>query len=189
MDQSNCVGGSSRRGRRLRVAADESLHSDDEQAAPRSDKALVHFLRPGKVGYAIHAAVYDDQEFIGMVPYGQKLPYYADPGEHLFMVVSEAADFLKADLKAGKTYYIQVVPRMGAWRARFSLAPFGAARLQDPKARSWIDNARLIKNTEAAHTWAEQNHANVMKKREAYLAKWNTKPDSTKPTLLATDGE
>ena len=35
----------------------------------------------------------------------------------MFSVVGEAADFLEADLAAGKTYYIQVAPRMGAWKA------------------------------------------------------------------------
>ncbi len=39
------------------------------------------------------------------------------------MVVSEAADFAKADVEAGKTYYVLVTPRMGWWKARFSLRP------------------------------------------------------------------
>ena len=38
-------------------------------------------------------------------------------------LVSEPADFLEANVEAGKTYYIVVDPRIGAFSARFSLYP------------------------------------------------------------------
>ncbi|MFC1523984.1 hypothetical protein ACFL6N_04255 [Thermodesulfobacteriota bacterium] len=157
--------------------------------APDNDKALVYFIRPVKLGFLIHAAVYDDEEFIGFVPYNQKLPYLADPGEHMFMVVSEAADFLKAELQAGKTYYIKVMPRMGAWRARFSLAPVTKADLETPRVQKWITDAQLIRNKDEAYEWAEKNKESVLKKKTSYLTKWETKPIDKQPTLLPEDCE
>ena len=153
------------------------------------DKALVYFLRPSNLGYKINAAVYDDEKFVGFVPYNQKLPYFADPGEHMFMVVSEAADFLKADLAAGKTYYIQVVPRMGAWRARFSLAPVTKTDLQSARVQKWITNCRLIDNREGAEQWAVDNESSVLKKKTSYLEKWNAKSKEKQPHLKSDDCE
>jgi len=154
-----------------------------------NDKALVYFVRPNSIGYLINAAVYDGEKFIGFVPYKQKLPYLVDEGEHTFMVVSEAADFLKADLLSGKTYYIKVVPRMGAWRARFSLVPVTKDNLGNPKVQKWIENARLIKNKDSASKWAKDNHESVLKKKEVYFLKWQQKPEDQKPFLKAEDGQ
>ena len=161
----------------------------EKEITPKPDKALVYFIRPSKLGFAIHAAVYDDETFIGMVPYGQKLPYFASPGPHRYMVVSEAADFLTADLAAGKTYYIEVVPRMGAWRARFSIDPVTKEELQTADVKNQIAKARLIANNQKAHDWATENHPSVLAKKTKYLEKWNAKPDSEKPSLKATDCE
>ena len=166
-----------------------SVPIDTTDIAIKEDKALVYFIRPNSLGFKIHAAVYDDENFIGFVPYNQKLPYAAKPGEHLFMVVSEAADFMQANLLPGKTYYVQVVPRMGAWRARFSLAPFTKDQLGSDKVRKWIEEARLIKNNDSAYQWASNNHDSVLKKKMVYFEKWQSKDEDRRPILKANDGE
>jgi hypothetical protein len=153
------------------------------------DKAIVYFIRPSSLGFKVHAAVYDDEKFIGIMPYNQKLPYLAKPGEHLFMVVSEAADFLKADLLPGKTYYIKVMPRMGAWRARFSLAPVTKVDYANPEIQKWIKDARLIQNNDDAYKWAKENHPSVLNKKKAYFEKWVSKPENDRPFLKQTDYE
>ena len=160
-----------------------------ETIAPDTDRALVYFLRPKTLGFKIHAAVYDDESFIGFVPYGQKLPYSTEPGEHLFMVVSEAADFMKAELSAGKTYYVEVVPRMGAWRARFSLSPYTKDQLQTEAVRKIINNGRLINNNQKAYEWDVSNHSSVLHKKEAYYPKWMSKDESARPFLTKEDCE
>lgn len=150
------------------------------------DKALVYFIRPSSLGFKVHAAVYDDEKFIGMVPFNQKLPYVAEPGEHLFMVVSEAADFIKADLLPGKTYYIKVIPRMGAWRARFSLAPVTKEDFANPEVQKWIKDARLIQNNDDAYKWAKENHPSVLNKKKVYFEKWMSKPENDRSFLKQT---
>jgi len=159
------------------------------EVVPGADKALVYFLRPKEMAFKIHAAVYDGDELVGFVPYNQKLPYLAEPGEHMFMVISEAADFMKADLLPGQTYYAQVVPRMGAWRARFSLWPVTKEQLATESVRKWIDAARPIQNKQNAYEWAENNRNSVMKKKDAYFPKWQTKPADKQPYLAPEDGE
>jgi len=101
--------------------------------APPPGKAVVVFLRPSSLGFAIASSVYElkagGDAFVGIVPAKRKLVYVTDPGSTRFMVVSEAADFMAAELEGGKTYYALVTPRMGAWKARFSLRPVTAGEL------------------------------------------------------------
>ena len=167
--------------------AHSSLASSGEMK-PASGKALVVFIRPSVLGLLIHASVHDGDKLIGMVPYNCMLAYQADPGKHTFMVVSEAADFMTVDLEAGKTYYAQVVPRMGAWRARFSLWPVKRAELDTQKVKKWIASAKGVENKPSAYEWEKVSQSSIMEKKEAYYRKWLTKSDADRPHLSATDG-
>lgn len=154
-----------------------------------AEKALVTFIRPSRLGFAISASVYDGDNFIGFVPYQTRLDFLTDPGEHTFMVVSEAADFLRADLLAGKQYFIKVVPRMGAWRARFSILPVTKADLDTPEVQKWISEAQPVANIDAAYSWAEENQPSVVHKKEVYFEKWMQKEESARPYLAPEDGK
>ena len=153
--------------------------------APDPGKALVVFLRPTLTGYAIQAAVYDGERFIGIVSRHTAVPYQAEPGAHRFMVVSEAADFLDAELAAGRTYFVDVAPRMGAWRARFSLLPLSAERDARDVA-TWLAESTVVAPNADAQAWAERNHASVLKKKNAYEPKWLQK--AARPALQVDDG-
>jgi len=124
------------------------------QPAP-SDQAQVVFLRVSSFGGAIQSTVFDateaESQFIGILSAGKKLSYLTSPGKRKFMVVSEAADFLEADLLPGKTYYAMVTPRMGAWKARFSLYPIrsgndGEFSMQSGKFDKWVSSTDLSVN-------------------------------------------
>ena len=111
------------------------------------------------------------------------------------MVVSEAADFLTANLDGGKTYYALVTPRMGAWKARFSLWPFSSK----PDARhpnsgeqfeKWVAETKLLVQSEASLDWYEQNKSSVEKKKIEYLPVGNQKTPEARElrTLHPEDG-
>lgn len=108
----------------------------DKPLATKADEATMVFMRASMFGGAITAAVYDvtegEAKFIGLIDHGTKLSYPVKAGEHTFMVVSEAADFMKATVSPGKTYYALVTARPGAWRARFSFKPLRQADLAGP---------------------------------------------------------
>jgi len=153
-------------------------------------KTVIVFMRPSGLGYAIASSVYelksDGDVFVGIVPAKRKLAYVANPGSTRFMVVSEAADFMAADLEAGKTYYALVTPRMGMWKARFSLRPLTAGDLQGAQFKDWEGDCTWIDNTPASHGWAKQHWADIQSKKVEYLQKWEPRAD--KPVLRATDG-
>jgi len=158
---------------------------------PGSNEAVVVFMRPSTFAYAIQSSVFDvtteENQLVGIVSAKKKVAYRANPGKYMFMVVGESADFMQAELEAGKTYYATVNPRMGAWKARFSL---GAVHQNIDQARlnEWRKDCSWVETTEATYQWAEQNAPSIQSKRDAYIEKWHSKPDSDKPTLYPEDG-
>ena len=90
-------------GNPMTPVADQTLPA----AAP--DMAQVVFMRDAFTGKAITSSLYEVTDgktrFIGVMANGTKIAHPVTAGKHTFMVVSEAADFMEADLVAGKTYY------------------------------------------------------------------------------------
>lgn len=171
------------------------------EAEPKAtdDKALLVFIRPSALGAAVQASLYDvtndDVEFIGISSYQTKVPYMVEPGEHKFMVVGESADFMKATLEAGKTYYAVVSPRMGFWKARFSFKPIrrtgeGEFTVSSEEFASWLKNGKFVEKQPTADIWFEENKADIRAKRDKYWPAWEGKEASEQQnqTMNADDG-
>jgi len=177
----------------MKFAANQTL------AEISGGKSRIVFMRSSFVGKAISASLYDitkgEPKFIGIMANGTKIAYETDPGQHIFMVVSEAADFLKANTEAGKTYYGVVTPRMGIWRARFSLRPIRGDGTTDYHTstddfREWLADTKLVANSEESHRWFQNNLPSIKTKQAEYWPKWQQKsgPEKAALTLHANDG-
>ncbi len=173
--------------------------ASQELVAPSADTAQIVFIRSSFVGSAIQASIFDatstDAQFIGILSNGKKLSYMVDPGEHTFMVVSEAADFMKANMVGGKTYYAMVTPRMGAWKARFSMHPVrkgkgGEFQYESDRFQGFLKDSKFTENTPASTAWYEENRQNVATKQADYWAVWQQKSEGEqeKRTLYPKDG-
>jgi hypothetical protein len=110
-------------------------------------------------------------------------------------VVGENADFLNATLDAGKTYYVLVSPRMGMWKARFSLLPIhndASAKysLKSDDFAEWQAGTHFVDKSPAAATWYRDNAASVHAKRADYTQRWSTSSPEQQAelTLLPGDG-
>lgn len=172
---------------------------DEPAVAPGDGQAEIVFMRPSSYGVGIQASVYDvtdgEIEFIGIVSAGTRINYAVDPGEYRFMVVAENADFMEARLDGDRTYYALVSPRMGVWRARFSLLPIRKnpdakySLLSDDFER-WMERTEWVSMTESARSWFESNEASVRAKYHRYLEKWREKApeDLAVLTLDPADG-
>jgi len=163
------------------------------------NESQVVFFRSSFVGSAISSSIYEvkgeDVQFLGVLSNGNKIAVKTSTGKHLFMVVSEAADFMNADLAGGKTYYAIVTPRMGAWKARFSMSPVStdpASKFNttDGKLEKWMANSTLVTTSDAARAWYQNNRTSVDSKMREYLPVWNQKSagDLEKRTLKPEDG-
>ncbi len=173
----------------------------DEQSLKKasSKESQIVFMRSSFIGSAINATVYDvtnnQTKFLGVLANGTKIAYSTHPGKHTFMVVSEAADFLEAEMSAGKTYYSIVTPRMGAWKARFSMWPIrndtsSEYNTNSSEFQSWLSNTKLVTNTEASENWFKKNAASVKEKQSEYYKVWQQKSaaDLAERTLNRDDG-
>lgn len=89
---------------------------------PSEGKAMVYFVRTSSMGFAINFKYFNGKEFIGKFKGKGYLAYESEPGKHLFWAASENADFIEAELEAGKTYVIIADPKMGGMKARVALS-------------------------------------------------------------------
>ena len=171
----------------------------DHEPVPAPGKAMVVFLRAASRGGAVQSSVYDtgteSDQFIGIISAKTKIAWQADPGDHLFMVIGENADFMIAHLDAGKTYYALVSPRMGVWKARFSLLPIhndAAAKynIQSADFREWMQATAWVSNTAESEQWFRENASSVREKKIDYMRKWNAADPIQREelTLNASDG-
>lgn len=171
----------------------------EQNPTPAEGKALVIFFRASAYGGAIASSVYHAPDgatsFLGIVRYKEKVAVQMDPGTHRFMVIAENADFMDAELEAGKTYYALISPRMGVWKARFSLFPIHDTsndeyNVQSTQFKGWMDKTAFVEIGPGAQAWYDENKASIERKKADYLEKWNRmRPEDRAELLLhAKDG-
>ena len=156
-------------------------------AAP-PDQAAIVFTR-WKTGGALSTSLFELREppdrFIGILVSESRLLYLAAPGRTRFMVIGHSASFLDADLAAGKTYYVAIVPGDVAGEL-FVLRPLRGADLQTREAVSCANVCSWLANGPRAERWARAQASSIQRKKERYLPDWEQRAD--KAVLLVTDG-
>ncbi len=166
---------------------------DKVVSSPEKGKALVVFMRPSGFAFAIQSSVFEVKDgkpsLVGILAAKKKVAYQVEPGKHLFMVLSESADFMSAELKPDKTYYALVTPRMGMWKARFSLKPVHRAELHTSQFDDWLEACEWVEKSADSDTWADANMADIKNKYEEYYEVWMNKPITDRPQLLPQDGK
>lgn len=144
---------------------------------------MIIFMRPSLFGGGIQATVFDGKEYISTVSAGTRIAYQTNPGKHMFMVIGESADFMRAELLPNKTYYSLVTPRFGVWKARFSFEPINIG-VKQSQLQEYLDETKLYEPAGAAgQQWARENSTSIDEKHSEYLQKWNSKHEKDKQTL------
>ena len=158
---------------------------------PAANEAVVIFLRPSGMGYAVQSSVFEVADgrpsaLVGIVAAKKKVAYRTTPGRHTFMIIGESADFMDADLQPGKVYHAVAQVRMGVWKARFSLQPVHAGERELPQ---WLADSEWVEISPESQQWAQENAADVEGKRTEYFAKWMQKAPAERPMLYPQDGQ
>jgi len=179
-----CAGGL----KHMQVVAPEAVSE-----APSPGKSMVVFMRPSTLGFAVQSSVFDttaggEPDLVGLVAAKKKVAYETDPGKREFMVIGESADFMHADLEPGKTYYALVTPRMGAWKARFSLKPIAGGELGSDQFNEWHDACEWVEKSDSADLWAQENMSSIVSKQNKYHPVWLQKSEADQPRLNPGDG-
>jgi hypothetical protein len=98
-----------------------------------NDQAIVSFVRPSIFfGDGLDYDLWDGNKFIGVLGSGTIVQYKTTPGSHVFMSKGRYWAYVKADLAAGKQYFIKL-----------SVLPFGGLVLsaieaqRNPNVKDW----------------------------------------------------
>jgi hypothetical protein len=170
-------------------------------AAEETDsvEATVVFIRWSMVGAIRKASVYDVTdgrlEFIGLLTSKSRVSHKVSPGKHTFMVVSEAADFMQAEVAGGRVYYAAITPRAGVVQDRFSMYPFRKDKTsryntETSDFRKWMENTDEAHVSDSDLDWFEDNRPYVERLQDKYWDDWLEKSPAERAehTLNPEDG-
>lgn len=175
----------------MKPSASETIQS------PVSDKATIVFMRKSIVLAAIGVEMFEvvdgKLEFIGNLSTGNKFAHQTTPGKKVYMAYGSAADFMIADVRAGKTYYSIVRPNWGT--GGFAPTPIrksdGETNMKSPEFAEWVKGTQLqeLKKEEAA-AWFEKNREKYEEIYAKYWKRFQNKDDAEKydRTLFPADG-
>ena len=93
-----------------------------------TDKAVVYFVRTSGLGFAINFSYLDSATLIAKQNGTGYVRYECVPGKHIFWARSENRDFVEAEVEAGKIYFLEADPTMGAIRAAVQLRPIDPSK-------------------------------------------------------------
>lgn len=162
------------------------------EVVPEKGKAVIVFMRPSGMGFAISSSVFevkdDNMTLAGIVAAKTRVAYRLAPGKHLFMVIGESADYMSADLLPNKTYYAYVTPRMGMWKARFSLVPKHKQELNTPEFTGALDDCKWVEKIPESDNWMLDNIESIKSKHAKYYPEWMALPENERVRLLPEDG-
>lgn len=163
--------------------------SANQNITPASaNKAKIVFMRTSFVAGAINAELFEidkgKMKFVGSIPYGSKLSYETTPGKKVFMAHGLAADFMTADVRAGKTYYVIVRPNWGT--GGFAPTPIRTDGTSDfhtgkPEFKEWVSGTELMEPIPAdAKKWFAEEQKNVIEAYKEYWKRFQTKTPNEK---------
>jgi len=154
-------------------------------------KAKIIFIRPSFIASSIQSTIFEIKDkkpsIVGILPARKRVVYEVEPGKHLFMVIGESADFMKADLLADKTYVVFITPRAGWIKARFSLEPIYKNTRRWEKIPYDIRRYKLLEISPNTLKWAKENSRSIQGKYRGYYDKWVQKDSESQPFLKKTD--
>jgi hypothetical protein len=91
--------------------------------------------------------VWDNDTWLGLIGSKSYIVYYASPGTHYFMLRGENWDIVRANLRAGRTYYLKTTDTPGFTGARVVVEPVDP---KNPDLQKWLDDSKQIKPTQKA---------------------------------------
>jgi len=159
---------------------------------PRSDAATVVFLRPTSYGRTDKFTIFDEQgRFVGDSLPTSQFAVLMPPGDHVFVAAGENTAVLKAELGPGRTYYVEVSPRLGFTKPRVHLLAIGRHAQSFEHLRDWLGDAKQFAPLSGAGQ-AEWNArrdevTELLHEANQNWAKLNTE-ERKERTLLVEDG-
>lgn len=179
---------------------DFSIKTEETAVGPAPpDKAQIVFMRTSFVAGAIPADIFviekGKMNYVGKLRMGYKLIHHTSPGKKEYMGHGTAADFMLANVEAGKTYFVIVRPNWGSGAMiptpirRDGTSDFHTGIDEFPK---WLKKTRVTRMKSAeADRWFDANKQQFKVIYDKYWAKFETKNSAQMRarTLMPEDGE
>jgi hypothetical protein len=177
-----------------------SVHSDymHEQIPPQAlvaapDKATVVFIRPSGYGGRMKTVIMDGHgQFLGEDWGETYFSVQMPPGDHVFLAWAENTSAVHAQLAPGKTYYVEVAPKMGAFSARIQLVALTPHSENWGKLKEWMtDSKQILPDTSAGQAYLQGRQEDVQERLKRGGEIWGEyKPDELADrTIKAEDGQ
>lgn len=164
---------------------------------PPAGMAQIVFMRDSFVASAIRCDLLQVEnggklKFIGVVANATKIAYQTPPGHKVFMAYGTAADFMEANVVAGKTYYVILRPNWGT--GGFAPTPIRQRNdqwsMKNPDFNKWMSDTELVVPNAQAAGYFQQHKAEFEKLYTKYWARFQHKTpiERRERTLQPQDG-
>lgn len=174
--------------------------ADQSQGNPPNDKARVIFLREKQYSGSGVTAVLSDvtdgnPQLVGYCRVGEIFKADLAPGKHIFMIGLKGSvqnsDFLRADLKAGSTYYVKIAV---AYWSGVNLSPLPVDSWSDnaipPTAIELMQDSKYVEANRNGLEYFQKKKEKLKHSYETNWPRWNKKSNQEKErlTIHADDG-
>jgi hypothetical protein len=159
-------------------------------AAP-DDRATVVFVRPSGMAFAVNFSIIDQGgHWLGDAVSKSHFAVVLPPGEYTFVGWAENTDLVKATLAAGRVYYVEVSPALGALYSQVSLEALTPRSDDWGELRHWLEDTTRLEPLPAGVASMDQRHADAMKRVASANENWSemSPEDQAKRTLHEGDG-
>lgn len=150
--------------------------------------ARITFYRPSAGGYLIQApiaeSINNEMKLCGIASYNSKFRYMVSPGQHFFVVGGESSSILKADVVAGKNYYVKIIPKFGIMKARFCFEPLSKGQLEDSKYQNEIKKCQLVAPNDSSKSWFAENYSSMKEKFDNAINDFNKLQENRKSKFI-----
>ena len=149
---------------------------------PSKGKAKIVFMRSSFVASAISADILEiidgKVHLVGVLPNGDKIAFETTAGKKTFMAYGTAADFMTADVQAGKIYYVILRPNWAT--GGFAPTPIRADGTTEYNTsttdfKDWRANTTLIEQKPGAKAWFNGKKAEYQELYTKYWARFEHK--------------
>ncbi len=105
---------------------------------PEEGKALVYFIRKSNLGMAVKLTIETKGIEVGTTK-GKTYVYgMFDPGKYIFTCKAENEADIILEVEANKTYYVEIIPKMGFIKARCQLE-----KLHPAQGKEYLQKCKL----------------------------------------------
>jgi len=119
------------------------MEETDVAVYPDTENATITFIRPQSYAKNLAIGIWSENKFLGNLKGETYFQIKVPAGKYNFLGKSEHFSVLKAEVEAGKNYFIQVAASMGWAQAHIRLLPVTSDKEQS-EIQKWLDNSKRV---------------------------------------------